>query len=444
MQKLSISSHQRGFIKEDGTPFFWLGDTAWELFHKLTMEEAEHYLRTRATQGFTVVQVAALAELDGIKEPNAYGKIPLERTDAGVYDPAQPLTEEGSYDYWKHVDAIIQYAAVCGIYMALLPTWGDKYNLLWGKGPVIFNEENARAYGEWLGRRYGSYTNIVWVLGGDRPLTEYAHFAVNRSLSSGLRRGGAEQLMTFHPMGGQSSSLHVHHEAWLDFNMIQSGHSDSTQRNYEKVAADYARTPIKPVLDAEPCYEDHPIGFKPENGYFDQADMRKAAYYSLLSGACGHTYGHHSVWCMSRGAFASLECKEPGGYLLSSWQEALHRPGAAQMQYVRALFEPVSAEGLIPDASLLAANYEGANYIAAARNKRSAYYYTPNGLPLHVNPGALPGDVMTASWYNPRSGVWLKAIERLTGEPQWFTPPSSGRGEDWVLLVDTEQPVLNP
>ena len=78
--------------------------------------------------------------------------------------------------------------------------------------------------------------------------------------------------------------MHVHHEDWLDFNMIQSGHGVKAPANYRWVAEDYRREPIKPTLDAEPCYEDHPRGFKPDNGYFDEADVRVAAYYNVFSG----------------------------------------------------------------------------------------------------------------------------------------------------------------
>lgn len=61
----------------DGTPFLYLGDTAWELFHRLNREEAETYLEKRRGQGFTVIQAVALAELGGVTTPNAYGDLPL-------------------------------------------------------------------------------------------------------------------------------------------------------------------------------------------------------------------------------------------------------------------------------------------------------------------------------------------------------------------------------
>ena len=65
----------------DGTPFFWLGDTGWELFHRLNLAEIKEYLDNRAAKGFTVIQAVALAEFDGLRTPNQYGELPLNNLD---------------------------------------------------------------------------------------------------------------------------------------------------------------------------------------------------------------------------------------------------------------------------------------------------------------------------------------------------------------------------
>src|SRR6187551_4102734 len=75
--QFTISSNLHYLLK-NGKPFFWLGDTGWELFHRLTREEADKYLKHRADNGFTVIQAVVLAEMDGLHDPNAYGEIPLE------------------------------------------------------------------------------------------------------------------------------------------------------------------------------------------------------------------------------------------------------------------------------------------------------------------------------------------------------------------------------
>src|ERR1700712_5503600 len=94
---LKVSDNHRYLVHQDGTPFFWMGDTAWELFHRLNREEADQYLKRRAEQGFTVVQAVALAEFDGLKEPNPYGDTPLLNND--------PTTPNDAY--FKHVDYIV-------------------------------------------------------------------------------------------------------------------------------------------------------------------------------------------------------------------------------------------------------------------------------------------------------------------------------------------------
>src|SRR3954451_857211 len=114
--QLKVSSNKRYLVTADNKPFFWLGDTGWELFHRLTREEADKYLQNRADKGFTVIQAVALAEMDGLHVPNAYGEVPLEND-----DPTRPREA-----YFQHVDYIINKAAELGLYIGLLPTWGDK------------------------------------------------------------------------------------------------------------------------------------------------------------------------------------------------------------------------------------------------------------------------------------------------------------------------------
>ena len=178
--QLRVSENQRYLQTADGKPFFWLGDTAWELFHRLTREEAEKYLKNRADKGFTVIQAVALAELDGLRDPNPYGEVPLEND-----DPTKPREA-----YFQHVDFIIRKAEQLGLHIGLLPTWGDKvFKSTWGKGPEIFNVENARIYGKWIGSRYKDQKNIIWILGGDRNPRNENDVAIWRAMAEGIAEG---------------------------------------------------------------------------------------------------------------------------------------------------------------------------------------------------------------------------------------------------------------
>ncbi|MBQ9116366.1 MAG: DUF4038 domain-containing protein, partial [Clostridia bacterium] len=288
MKLLKISSDGRRIEREDGQSIYLIGDTAWELFHKLNADEARFYLETRKRQGFNLIQAVVLAELDGLDRPNAYGRVPLKRNSYGNFDPCLPDTE-GDYSYFDHVEAVLNMAEEMGLYVGLLPTWGDKYNLKWGKGPVIFTPENAYVYGRWLAERFIHHSNIIWILGGDRPMESEQHIAVNDGLAKGVREGdGGKFLITLHPCGCQSSSMNFHLRDWLDFNMIQSGHSYPLPApSYEMLARDRAMHPIKPVMDGEQLYEDHAKNFKETNGCFDAVDVRVTMYRNRFSGTCG-------------------------------------------------------------------------------------------------------------------------------------------------------------
>jgi hypothetical protein len=117
-QELTISQDHRFITRPYGKPFFYLGDTAWELFHRLNREEADLYLANRASKGFTVIQAVVLAELDGLADPNPNGDVPLKDL-----DPLKP-----NEDYFRHVDYIVKKAESLGLIIGMLPTWGDKFN----------------------------------------------------------------------------------------------------------------------------------------------------------------------------------------------------------------------------------------------------------------------------------------------------------------------------
>ncbi len=233
MRKLRVSDNHRFLVHEDGEPFFYLGDTAWELFHRLDREDAALLLQDRAAKRFTVIQAVVLAEYEGLTVPNAYGHLPLLDN-----DPTRP-----NEAYFEHVDAIVAQAEALGLTIGMLPTWGDKWNKKWGVGPEIFTPANALTYGRWLGARYAE-APIIWILGGDRPVESDLHREVVRAMAQGLDEGdGGAHLMSFHPNGGRTSSEWWQNEDWLDFNMLQSGHARNRD-NYTMIAADYARTPV--------------------------------------------------------------------------------------------------------------------------------------------------------------------------------------------------------
>ncbi len=425
--QLKVSDNKRYLVTGDGKAFFWLGDTAWELFHRLTREEADLYLKNRADKGFTVIQAVALAELDGLHDPNAYGEKPLEND-----DPTKP--REG---YFQHVDYIINRAGELGLFIGLLPTWGDKISKdKWGAGPEIFNVDNARTYGRWIGNRYKNKKNIIWILGGDRNPDEKG-IAIWRSMAAGIEEGvgGKDKaLMTFHPQPNSledgGSSKYFHNDEWLDMNMFQTGHCRENNI-WDRIQVVYNRAPFKPVLDGETLYEDHPVCFNAKDlGISSAYDIRKHAYLDVFAGACGHTYGCHDVWQM----YAPNRTPVNGPHF--PWYVALDLPGAAEMKYLRRLIESRPMLERVPDQSLIKDAMGANDRIQATRGKDYLFVYSTQGKPITVNMGKIAGKEVISFWYNPKNGETKDGSRVSNTGQQTFTPPTTGYGNDWVLVID--------
>ncbi len=436
LPRLKVSENHRFLVTEANQPFFWLGDTTWELFHRLNREEADRLLADRAGKGFTILQSVAIAELEGHTDPNAYGHLPLTEL-----DPTRPAVVEGpANDYWDHVDYIVNRANSLGMYIGFLPTWGRFWHDTSNGRKPFFTVANAEVYGEWLGRRYKD-AGLVWILGGDRSLDTVEQKEIIRAMARGLRKGdGGNHLMTLHPSGGNGSSSWFHDDDWLDFNMRQNGHTAEFTGRYDQTRKDYDRIPVKPVLDGEPIYEDHPVSFDAKKyGHSLATDVRRPLYWDLFSGAFGHTYGHHSIWQMwSPG-------KDPINNPLLPWSEALSQPGAGQMQHARHLLESRPFLSRIPDDSIVIAAAvptavpgAGRYHFSATRDTAGTYamIYVPVGRPFKVRTEVIQGEAVKAWWFNPRDGTARAIGTFARGGVREFVSPDPGETIDWVLVLD--------
>lgn len=420
-KKLIASENGRFLMYDDGVPFFYLGDTAWELFHRLNEEEVELYFEDRKQKGFTVIQAVILPELDGLNTPNKNGDKPLIDND--------PLKPNEAYFAW--IDKVLRIAAEKGLFIGLLPTWGDKVDKQWGVGPVIFNKENITVYGKFLGERYKDYPNIIWINGGDRKGGD-DNFSVWNALGEAIKSTDKNHLMTYHPSGEVSSSAWFHHCAWLDFNSCQTGHAQTNYAIYRRLLIpDYEMYPAKPCMDMEPRYEDIPIRFKSENGRFDAADIRQTLYWSLFSGACGYTYGCNDIW-----QFYTPDV-EPMVEARNDWKTALHFPGSSQLIHARDLLLDYDYFSRVPDQSIILQEQSNdVDFAVSTRGIDYAFVYLPNGNEITVSLENIPGAKrLLLKWMNPRTGEMHIIKETKTLGAITLKPESSGRGNDWVLIM---------
>jgi hypothetical protein len=283
-------------------------------------------------------------------------------------------------------------------------------------------------------------------------------------MAAGIAEGdGGAHLKTYHPKSPRSSSQWFHNDAWLDFNMLQTGHT-SLNRNYDLVAADYDRIPVKPVVDGEGGYEGIADAMAPPNK-IEAHDVRRIAYCGVFAGAAGYTYGANGLFgatsrntgggvraaggaasqAAASGAPAGIQ--DEGGLSRGPampWKEALQLPAGTQMQYLRALMESRPMLARVPDQWLLVNDPMGTtDRIQACRASDGSYafIYTASGTKLRIRIvdriyEKLSGSVIRAYWYDPRTGASTRIEDFSKAESRAFTPPSTGRGNDWVLVLD--------
>ncbi len=457
MEKLKISENGRYFVKSDNTPFVWLADTVWTMPQRMKWDDVTYLMQKRKSQGFTVLQIVAL-------DPEMDVEM---RTPAGEKALLNDCLDTPNEAYFKYLDWILDTAEAYGFYVLLLPAWGQLIvgdNWAGKTFPKTVTEENAYRYGQWIGNRYQKKNHIIWCLGGDRqPVHKGIDYRqVWRSMAEGLAKGLTgkdadsrtpgpvwdDLLITYHAcherQTGECSSLSYwpEEEPWIRFVMLQSGHG-LIAKNYQLVKTEYDRFHIRPVWDGEPAYELMPTSWPPTGDSFHDTWMvRKRAYWSLLAGSFGHTYGHSCVWC-------NVSEKEKTSVLKNSWFEALDSEGSQQMKYLRDFMDSLNTMTCLPsqESIIQESQSEDMNqHIQACVHPEGRFLcaYLPSGgsCVLRTDRLHLSENQVYIWWWNPRDGKCHTAqadTVPVTEGGIHVCAPSSGPKEDWLLIVMREK-----
>ena len=364
---INISPDRRGFVDAQGQPFFWLGDTLWELFRLYTVEEALELLEIRKRQGFSAIQIMFTGVGEGLL-PNLQGEMPW--VDG---DPAHP-----NEAYFQYADAIIAATRQMGLALVV----GVYHQLQVDR----ITPDKAFTYAQFVAQRYQLEPHLVWSM---YPRAEDSYIPVLRELARGLRSGdGGAHLITVHPDPSPTSSSFIHAEPWLDFNSIQ------TCISYElidaMVRADYARVPTKPVVMAEGAYE----GVE-----FDQLqtalEIRQQAWWTHMAGGY-HSYGHNDNWLAPR-----------------EWRRWVESPGAASLTVFRDLVTSLPDwQSWVPDQRLIANGHgEGRAFNSAVRASDGSW-----GLVYLSTPATVTIDLSQLSTGKRARGGLRQSCHRPTGE----------------------------
>ncbi len=436
--KLGVSPDGRFLRFQGGCPFFWLADTGWLLFQKLTLEEAALYLDDRKDKGFNVIMTMMQNSPD---DRNVYGHRALKNASLTETFCGCSPDSLGLSGYWDHISRVVDMAAERGLFIALLPAWGSFVK------SGCLTKENGEEFATWIARRFRKKDNIIWVLGGD--IRGDRGGDLWNILGRTIRRHDPSHLISFHPFGRTSSSRWFHGSEWLDFHMFQSGHRYYDQSmghgeepdenleigpdNWRYVQEDRSMEPPRPTLDGEPSYEGIPRGLHdPSLPRWKAGDVRRYAYWSVLSGACGHTYGNNSVMQMydprsGEGAYGARK----------HWRDALDDDGASQLKFLKDIILSLPYFDRIPaQETITGGNGERYGRVLASRGQDYLLVYWYEKRRVSMDLSFFSGESVTMGWMNPSTGRWTEG-GGLSPVPPWKIEPPAEFTKDALLLIRT-------
>lgn len=259
--------------------------------------------------------------------------------------------------------------------------------------------------------------------------------------------------MTFHPRGRTTSAIWYNDAKWLDFNMFQSGHRRYGQRkgdknypipenteedNWRYVDASLSKTPLKPVIDGEPIYEDIPHGLHDPNEIrWNDNDVRRYAYWSVFAGSFGHTYGHNSIMQMFKPGYP------PAYGATKTWYDALNDPGFTQMKHLKHLMLAFPYFDRVPDQTIVLNNGERYERVIATRGKDYLLAYNYTGNIMEIDLGKISGNKKNVWKYNPRNGKLEYMGEFDSKVTKFECDCGYMSGNDYVLIaIDSSKKYL--
>ena len=408
---LRVSPDRRRILDADGRAVLLQGDAPWSLIANTTLDDARRYIEDRREKGFNTL-IVNLIEYRFAKDP--------PRNLAGD----EPFASPGDFRtpneaYMAHAEQVLEIAQQHGMIVILAPAYlGYRYPSFLGRvrqpegwyEEVLANgPEGCQAWGDYLGRRFGRFKNIVWCIGGDRNPEEAA--AALDQLARGIKAAGVDNLFTAHVWPEHSPVDVFPDHSWLDLNPTYT-----YEVVHRMLQNDWKREPVWPFFLIESTYE----------GEHNASDLqiRRQAYWSVLCGGNGHCMGNRPIWLFDEG-----------------WESALDLPGSAAMAHWGTFFRGLPWADLVPDFdhAIVTSGLGEARGLdrvtaAATTDRRLAIAYLPVQRAVTVETSALTGPHLRVGWFEPATGCRLAGGVLVTNGSITLTPPFP---EDSVLSLES-------
>jgi hypothetical protein len=406
-------------------PVFITGEAAWSLIAQPSDADVDTYLGDRASRGFNAIIVNLIEHQYADHAPaDFYGDAPF--SGASFSTPNER--------YFAHADDVIRRAATKGITVFLFPVYlgygsgaCNKSNEGWGTDMENASDAVMTAWGIYVGNRYKSFPNIIYVIGADadpRTCTPPLVGKLN-DVAMGIKSVDSVHLMTADNAGQQSALDVWSGYPWLDISLMYNS------SNPAKLNSEYTRPDFLPFFMDEDEYENE--------HQTTPLRLRTRQYWSVLSGAyLGSFFGNNPIWCFNETNPASaVPCVNT-----KSWKSQLSSPGSVGQSWFGKLFRSREHWLLAPDVNhtVVKAGYgSGTTLTTTARTGDGqtiiAYIPNGNGTSLTVDMSKIASATKTAKcwWFNPSNGSATLIGNFANLGMRRFTPPDSN---DWVLVID--------
>lgn len=410
---LKLSANRRHLVHSDGTPFFWLADTAWNGVLKARAAHWDAYLATRKSQGFTAVQFVA--------------------TQWRAYDGEPAYTAKNDIrinpEFFRRLDAKVKAINDAGLVAAPVMMWA-----VGGQDPGHeLSEKDAIVLGRYLCARWGAH-NVLWILAGDGAY-QGQRAERWRRIGQAIFGDRPSRPATLHPTGLQWIAGEFGREPWYSIIGYQSAHCEKPIAWLVNgpPATEWKKPPVLPVINLEPNYEAH-LACDTKRP-FDALAVRRALYRSLLvSPTAGVTYGHHGIWYWAEKPEIPLAHDHSG--TAPPWDQAIESEGARSVRHLAQLFGSIQWWTLVPDPTLVENQPDDPMLFApAARSEDGslALIYLPQGGNLELNTRHLKQG-LDIRWFDPSTGQYVPG-GKVSSNALSIRPPSEG---DYVLVIGGE------
>jgi len=460
---LKLSDNKRYLVDQNGTPFLIVGDSSQGIMGRLTEKQADDYFANREAHGFNTLGWINVLCAGHDYPTNTYATTPdgirpftgfLSReSDYTYYDLSKP-----NEAYFIRLDDILRLAQRHHFLVFLDPI--ETIGWL----PVLRRNgrQAAYAYGQFLGRRYGRYPNLIWLNGNDfwnwREGQDGALWAAAqngirsflrtwpkrndddlvRAVARGIRSAAPQQLQTLELEPSTSSSFDD--PTWRSLIWLNGTYTYFPA--YLQMLISYNQQPTAPTWLMESRYEFDHGDIPPDEG--SPSILRRQEYWTMLSGGTGQFHGSAYIWPFKDG-----------------WRDKLDTISIKQVEYWRDFFLSIPWQNLIPDqtGAVLTSGAGGScdftSWVGKCFHAQAAsssdgsvvVIYSPSPRLLSINMGALNHPAL-ATWFDPSNGTY-KAVssEPLpnSGIQQFISPDKNQDGDqDWVLLLRAvDQPPQN-